>query len=299
MEKFSKVIHSIQKYNLLINVDYKDFLQAQNLDSFASIWDNQDGKTIKDIKPRKVVRLCVPNSQNGTTLYIKKHKLQFIGLRGLMQKLRGSHWISQGPLEFKNICAFRENGLHTVIPVAAGERFYRLFWVQSLLITQDFSPYNSLELITEHDPDYFTGSVGKIRKNALLQEIASLAKKMHARGYHHRDFNATHILLHYDHGSAKPLLALFDLQRVEKKRSIAARWMIKGLARLNYSLPDHIFSTQDKLRVFLSYHEREKLDLVRRILWFWIQRKEARITRHTEKKLMKKNLLSIIFQIIV
>jgi hypothetical protein len=111
---------------------------------------------------------------------------------------------------------------------------------------------------------------------------------MHASGYHHRDLNATHILLHCAHDQKKPDLALFDLQRVEEKNIPSYRWMIKGLARLNYSLNHPAFHLQDKVKLFLAYRGKETFGILDRFLWLWIQRKEARIRRHTEKNRLKQ-----------
>ena len=111
---------------------------------------------------------------------------------------------------------------------------------------------------------------------------------MHQNGFNHRDFNATHILLHYDNGSDVPKIALFDLQRVEKRRFLRFRWKIKSIARLNYSLPDDIFSPKDKLYIFLSYKGKKRLNPYNHLEWLWIKRKTTKIKRHQEKKINQK-----------
>jgi hypothetical protein len=286
MRNFSSAISYLQKGSLQINKDYIDFLQTKNLSSFEDIWKHEEEQIIKDIKPRSVSRLSFPETPDEQTLFIKKHKRQFIGLRGIIQRCRGKRGISQGPLEFENICEFRKNGLNTVIPIAAGERFLSIFWVESLLITQNFFPYESLESLQEKKPDFFSGSKGKERKNALVKKISTLAQKMHSSGFHHRDFNATHILLYYDKDSESidPHIALFDLQRIEKKKYFHLRWRIKCLARLNYSLSDKIFTKQDRVRTLLLYNGKQRVGFIEKMQWYWIQKKTAQIKKHTKKK---------------
>jgi heptose I phosphotransferase len=125
------------------------------------------------------------------------------------------------------------------------------------------------------------------RKKILLKKISALAKKMHQKGFNHRDFNATHILLDYSTGPYAPGIALFDLQRVEKNKFFHFRWKIKSLARLNYSLPGKIFTDPDRLSILLYYNDRTSPNIIDRLQWFWIQKKTARIKRHTEKKRME------------
>lgn len=278
---FSSIISTSRVNGLIINKDFKEFLYDNQINTFDSIWQIQEVQTIKDIKHRFVYRLDV-SKNNKCILYIKKHKLQFIGLRGVIKRCLGIEEFSQGYLEFKNICDFRKNKLATAIPVAAGEKFYCFFWVKSFLITKDFSPYVSLEYLFSKYPEFIHNT-----KYNLIETIALLARKMHKSGFHHRDFNATHILLYYNNKYVNPHLALFDLQRVERKKILRFRWMIKCLARLNYTLPDNIFNSQDRLRFLLIYRGKKTLSFIDRLLWLLIHIKTQRIRRHTEKKYIK------------
>jgi hypothetical protein len=65
--------------------------------------------------------------------------------------------------------------------------------------------------------------------------------------------------------------------------------MIKSLARLNYTLPDELFDTEDRIHLFLSYKNKSRLQMWDRLQWFWIKKKTARIKRHTEKMRIRKN----------
>ena len=213
--------------------------------------------------------------------------MEFVGFWRLFSRFFPKWGLSQGRLEFENICDFRNCGLPTVVPIAAGKKFFRFFWAKSFLITEDFSPYVSLEALLEDQPDFFTGQEAKHNKKILINEISALARKMHQNGFNHRDFNATHILLHYDNRSDVPKIALFDLQRVDKKRFLKFRWKIKSIAGLSYSLPDDLFNAEDRLYIFLAYNGKNSLNFLDHLQWIWIKKKMARIKRHTEKKPLK------------
>lgn len=283
MKEFSTSICLTEKKGIVINKDYEAFLRDIGLDSFEAAWDHRSGQVVKEVKQRSVIRLEAANNHVRKSFYLKLHKPEFIGLRGLLCRALGKKTISQGLLELNNICEFREKGLSTIIPVAAGEKFEGFFRIKSFLITQDCSPYVSLETLMDNQTDFFRGLHGEKRKKTLLRAIASLAERMHKKGFNHRDFNATHILLHYAGQSDAPDIALFDLQRIEKNKLFRLRWKIKSLARLNYTLPEDLFSKQDRINLLLFYKNKSRFNIFDRLEWFWIEKKTARIKRHTEK----------------
>ncbi|MFO7839799.1 MAG: lipopolysaccharide kinase InaA family protein [Desulfosalsimonadaceae bacterium] len=289
MKDFCSAIACIRKKDLIINREYEALLRDIGFDGFESVWHHPAGETVKSIAPRSVVRFSVIHRDVSRSLFLKRHNLEFTGFRGLLGLLLNRKGATQGTLEFWNICAFRKNGLQTVSPVAAGEKFYRIFWAQSFLITEDFYPYVSLEYLLKSNPGFFSGREGEDRKKYLIKEIGGLARKMHNKGFNHQDFNATHILLYYPRDSDIPQIALFDMQRVEKNIFFRFRWKIKSLARLNYSLPAEIFSEQDRIDILLFYNCKSHPDFTDRVQWLWIRKKTARIKRHTEKHHIRKN----------
>jgi len=276
------VIYSKTK-NCIINMEYQTFLKRHQLDTFNSVFMFKGGETAKTLKERSVIRFEVEDIDATKTFYLKRHNLSFIGLTRLLFLFFPNKAVSEGIKEFKNIYDFRKKNLATVVPVAAGEKFVNFFWVESFLLTEDFSPFIPLEDLVKEKPNFFKGRNGKSRKQKLLKEIAVFARHMHAQGFNHRDFNTTHILVKYSAADEKPELAVFDLQRVNKNKLFKFRWMIKSLARVNYSLPRHMFSNRDIIYLFRTYKGKEKINFLDRCQWFWINRKTGRIKKHTEK----------------
>jgi heptose I phosphotransferase len=222
-------------------------------------------------------------SSRDTQVYLKRHTVGKMGQRTRVRRQTGNRRLSPGPKEFDNICSFRKHGLATVVPIAAGEKRSSPDGIESFILTEDFSPYVQLEALQRDEPGFFMGEAGVSRKETLLTEIAQLAGRMHCAGFNHRDFNATHILLLYKSGSDTPRLALFDLERVEVGGRCRCRWPIKSIARLNYTLPEEIFSPRDRKHLWMAYKGKESMDLWDMAQWIWIQRKTKRIARHTAK----------------
>ncbi len=288
MKDFSSQIECIKKDHLIFNKDYLKVLYDVHFDAFESVWKYQDGKTIKKIKARSVIRFEIQTDSGKKYFYLKRHHTEFVGIKRIRALFFPKPVLSEGKREFENICDFRKGGLGTVSPVAAGERFVKFCWVQSFLITEDFSPFISLEYTLRDNPEFFMGKNAGDRKRNLINRIGIFAKRMHEKGFNHRDFNATHILLYYKVKSDAPDIALFDLQRVDRSSVLQFRWIIKSLAELNYTLPESLFDEEDRIPLLLSYRGKKKLNLWGWLQWLWIKRKTARIKKHTEKMMAKR-----------
>ncbi len=288
MKDFSSSIKCIEKNHMMLNRDCLDLLKDIQFDSFESVWKYQDGETIKKIKARSVIRFEIQTDSGKKYFYLKRHNTKFAGIQRFLSLFFPKLVLSEGKREFENICDFREGGLGTVLPVAAGERFVKFCWVQSFLVTEDFSPFISLEYMLRDNPEFFMGEDGYEKKRILINKIGIFAREMHNKGFNHRDFNATHILLHYKDESDIPDIALFDFQRVDRNSVPRFRWVIKSLSELNFTLPESIFNKKDRISLLLSYRGKKKLNLWERLQWLWIKKKTARIKRHTEKMLARR-----------
>lgn len=287
MKELPSLLTCTRVNDLTINTDYRFVLERAGLDCFNSVWRYNRGETIKQIPLRSLIRFDLDVHGEKKYFYLKKHNLESVGFKKLLSYFKRKTTLSQGYIEFNHICDFRKHGLATVIPVAAGEKSSGFFKSTSFLLTLDVFPYISLEYFMEKKPDFFSGSKGVNRKKILIRELALLSKKMHACGFNHRDFNATHILLFYNDTSDIPKLALFDLQRVDKKKYLRFFWAIKSMAELGYTLPSYLFDENDRYSLFLSYKGKTRLNMMDRLQWHLIKRKINRISRHV-KKVKKK-----------
>jgi hypothetical protein len=275
---------SLEKLDhMVVNREFLPALKRAGMTDFERVFHFDGGTLVKRIKARSVTRITIGGPMRPLDLYLKRH----VGARAALSELLAA-WmnpgrsITPGMVEFENICAFREHGLATVTPVAAGRRRIGLLRYESFLITESVSPFTSLEAIIRHDPARFEGPQGEVFKRSLLTAVGVLARRMHAAGFNNRDFNATHVLIGPDEGNDRIALALFDLQRVDRKKWMRFRWMIKTMAELIYSMPAPLFSDRDHRRLFSAYAGRAGQGCRDRFLWWWIKKKVGRIARHTE-----------------
>ncbi|MFW6332155.1 MAG: lipopolysaccharide kinase InaA family protein [Thermodesulfobacteriota bacterium] len=287
MNEFTGSITRRKENGLLLNQAFRDLLKSNGLLDFDAIYRFKGGQIVKKISNRTIVRIELYAPEKHI-LYLKRHVPERISAFISPSFLDFSGTPSQGRLEFENICDFRQNSIPTVTPVACGEHRIHSNRVESFVLTEDFHPWISLEEMIRDQPGFFKGHEGEGRKKVLLDKLGQLAKKMHRSGFNHRDFNATHILLRYTEDGELHEPALFDLQRVDRKRIFRFRWIIKALAELNYSLPENLFTPKDRLRLFQAYHGKPSLSVWNQFQYLWVQKKTGRISRHTDHMMAKR-----------
>ncbi|OKY75617.1 MAG: hypothetical protein BM485_07795 [Desulfobulbaceae bacterium DB1] len=274
-------------WRLVINVLYQQQLQSAGLRTFEDFYDLHLGTLIKKIKERSVYRCEIA----GTVFFLKRHDREQQQKKGLRPS-SSLVWQSEGGKEFVYFYDFRRHGLATAVPVAMGERVYENGTVDSFFLTEDFSPYVQLEELIRNQPDRLAGLQHTLLRKNILRGVAGYAGKMHASGYNHLDFNATHVLLaNIDSGA--PDIALFDLQRIDRNTLGRFRWPVKALAEFNYSSRENaIFSDSERFLLFQVYlaKEGQSLNLLERLTWRWIRSKTERIARHADRRRARKKV---------
>ncbi len=130
---------------------------------------------------------------------------------------------------------------------------------RSAIITRALDGMISLE-------DYMPATVGE--KRLLINEIAHMAREVHAAGVNHRDFYLCHFLM--DRGmSDGPKLHLIDLHRAQLRSRVPARWLAKDLGGLLFSAFDKGLTRRDLLRFIRAYRPEGLRASLRREGWFW------------------------------
>ncbi len=270
--------------HLLVNQTYLPLLKSADLLDFDRLY-HHGGELRKKIRERSVYRLTLGSGDDEIPCYLKRHEAARPALSDLAAHFLFGRRMSPGMAEFENILEFKRAGIPTVIPVVAGERRVSFFRYESFLLTRDTAPYESLESIIRFHPERLENPRFKHR---LIRAIGRLARRMHERGFNHRDFNATHVLVGPAETGGGISLSLFDLQRVDRKKWLRLKWRIKTLAELFYTMADPVFDETDRRLLFQAYRGASGLSWWDRFQLFWIDRKTARIWRHTNKIMARK-----------
>ena len=272
--------------HMVVNQHYVSFLDSQQLLDFDRIY-HYSGPVIKQHRERtvmrSVVRMELCSDSEKRTFYLKRHVPFRAGFMGKIAPFFMKKYFSPGMSEFENICTFREHGIATAVPVAAGGRKISASQYESFLVTESFEPYIPLEDLIRIFADDLRGKTGEIRKKNLIRQVALMARQVHNAGFNHRDLNATHVLVSPFDEKGLFSLATFDLQRIDRKKWLRWKWFIKVMAEMSYTLPAPLFTEQDWLLLYQTYKDSQRLNMWDRFELRIIQRKRKKISRHTDK----------------
>ncbi|WP_303721358.1 lipopolysaccharide core heptose(I) kinase RfaP [Malonomonas rubra] len=153
--------------------------------------------------------------------------------------------------EYRAIRRCEELGIATMTIAGYGRRGWNPARQQSFLITDELVDVVSLEDVCR---DWPASPLQPGIKWSLIREVAAVARKLHENGVNHRDFYLCHFLakrssLH----AATPELHLIDLHRVQLRRQVPRRWLVKDLGGLLFSTFDIGLSRRDWLRFLRAY----------------------------------------------
>ena len=268
-----------------LNKSYKKLLKQNGLSVFPDFMTYSRGNVLKRLPSRTITKVELPNGRNKAAFFLKRHA-GTLKPGEMLRTLLSGFSISWGRKEWEVIEAFRECGIPTLTPVAAGEKV-SLLRQESFLMTEELSGFQSLERFLQES---FTPPLPaeKIKeKRALIREVAEIANKMHSAGFNHRDFYCCHIFIRRSDDGSRELRVL-DLQRVDRRRWFRRHWIIKDLAALNYSASPQIITKSDRLRFLNHYMDgkdkvRQNLPFIRQVI-----RKTERIRRHDKKLQARK-----------
>lgn len=240
--------------HLWIDPAFRPALESTGLASLPAVMETKSGKCLRVLKDRENWRLDLPHVPGPPGAYLKKHHIRTMG-SWLRAKLGRGPGDTAGRVEARNIALLRRAGIAAMRLIAFGEQLLPNGELQSFVLTQELAGYLQLD-------HYLKQRVASAARRTpteqaalrvLVDQVAELAGKFHRLGYNHRDLYCCHFFVKPE-SEGRFQINLIDLQRVEHRRWLRRRWIIKDLAQLSYSAP------RDQIRC------REKLAFMRRYL---------------------------------
>jgi heptose I phosphotransferase len=201
------------------------------------------GQTVREVTGRRTLRIDL----DGRTFYLKLHT--GIGLKELFK-----NWLSfRQPVfgarnEFK-ACRYLEScGIRAPIVAAFAQSRGPAWRRRSLVMCDELSGFEDLETLSlrwsAEPPD------GR-EVRALVMQVALFARAFHDAGLVHRDFYICHLLRDSNHPESP--LAVLDLHRARQFAELPARWRLRDLAALQFSVLDLPISRLAWLRFVRVY----------------------------------------------
>jgi heptose I phosphotransferase len=248
---------------IYIRSEYKNlFADFKSVDDFLRI----DIDIVRNFKNRITGHFEI----GGQGFYIKKHFA--CGLAVVLDELshiRKPH-ISAGH-ERAALDKLKALGIDTMSVVAFGQDGKSLSSQRSFLVTNELTNVQSLEDICRDWPVKPPPTKFKL---ALINRVASIAKKMHDNGMNHRDFYICHFLLDIAGGAAEyenriPKLFLVDLHRAQIRPQLPFRWRVKDIGGLYFSALDIGITRNDIYRFIRIYTGKSIRETFKQDKRFW------------------------------
>lgn len=249
---------------------------------FTRAWQGQDpfaaaraigGEVFRELEQRQTLAFTL----DGQRYFIKRHQGARLGelLKNLLS-LRLP--VVSARNEYVALRAMQALGLQVPQPAAYGRRGWLPAQLESFLVTHDVGPHESLE---DHCRDWAGQPPVFRHKQALLLQVAQIARRMHGAGICHRDFYLCHFLRRERDGE----LVVIDLHRALVQRRLAARWIIKDLAGLWFSAMDAGLTQRDLWRFLLAYRQQPLRNILGGELPFWrvVQRRALKLYRKHQR----------------
>ena len=248
---------------IYIRSEYKSlFGDFKSVDDFLQI----DVDIVRNFKNRITGYFEI----GGKGFYIKKHFA--CGLAVVLDELshiRKPH-IGAGH-ERAALDKLKALGIDTMSVVAFGQDGKSLPSQRSFLVTNELTNVLSLEDICRNWP---VKPPPMKFKRALINQVASIAKKIHDNGMNHRDFYICHFLLDIAGGVAEyenciPKLFLIDLHRAQIRPKLPFRWRVKDIGSLYFSAMDIGITRNDIYRFIRIYTGKYIRETFKQDKRFW------------------------------
>lgn len=268
---------------LYIERDYVDEFKRLKLTSTDAVFSFTKGRNLAknnlaDFRSRLRFTARPANTEHPVRLFMKRYIKPPLSVQLKNWYYRRKN-ISLGKSEAETAETLRRAGIDTPRTVAFGEKRSGIFERGSFIITAEIPDAEALE---RKLPECCTKPPDReslrLKRN-FVHRLALFVKKFHATRLRHRDLYLSHIF--YDN---KGCLHLIDLSRVFRPAVLSERFRLKDLAQLYYSAPGKFFTGTDRLRFFLAYTGRKKLNNKHKILIRRILKRVAGMARHDKKR---------------
>ncbi len=226
-----------QPREVWIDEEFVPLLDAAGLVDFDSFMETERGRCLRALEDRENWRLDLPHPDGRAAgMYLKKHHVRSWGW-WLRARLGKSPRRSPGRVEARNIVRLDRSGVAAMRLVAFGDRLHADGLLESFVVTEELVGYTQLDHFLRRR--FATGGASPGRDLALarlLAQVADVAAQFHQAGFNHRDFYCCHFFIREGADGIFDV-RLIDLQRVERRRWLRWRWIVKDLAQLAYSAP--------------------------------------------------------------
>ncbi len=176
--------------------------------------------------------------------------------------------------ERNGIAALNKIGVPTATLAGFGRRGWNPARRESFVVTESLDGMVSLAVLLEQHWAALPQRQRLRLKRFFLQRCAEIARALHSHGMNHRDFYLYHFLVRDRdwaawHPRDETVVFLIDLHRMQFRRRVPGRWLVKDLGGLLFAALDAGLTTRDLLRFARVYHAEPLRTLFPAHTTFW------------------------------
>ncbi len=270
----------VRKGNLFINRDFLPFLESLGLETYEDFLE-LEGDVVKSVvRERTTTRHLL----GAGVFYMKKQVLP--GFKETLKLLLRFRLPQDAMKEWRAILAFHARGIPTITPVAAGRKLLGGAIVkESFLLTDGLEDARRLDHFLKERFGMPCRGEALSDKRAILARLADLSRDMHRKGFNHRDFYLCHIFT-----DSRGRLFILDLHRVDIRKKVGRRWIVKDLAALLFSSMEAPVTSGQRMAFYKRYMGIERLSAKDKVFIREVTRKAVRMARHTCKMYMHESI---------
>lgn len=224
-------------------------LRSAGLDSVDGLFRFADGRSLDKHglqRHRQRIRLELGNGAGREVYYLKR--VTRPPLREQMARVvQGAAWDSSAWREWHHIRRLTEIGVPTMRCAALAAEMSGGWERRSALITAAV-PGESLERWLPRA----WAALSRLRRRALIGQVAAVARILHLARLFHRDLYLSHLFVDWP-SPERPVVYVIDLARMLERPRRSWRWQIKDLAALHYSAPAGLVGRTDRVRFLRLY----------------------------------------------
>jgi len=255
-----------------VDARFRPWLERAGLTSVDSVMSTQEGKLLRALRDRENWRLELNDGHHQPRgAYLKKHHFATVGT-WMRAKLGTGPGVSPGRAEARSVARLAQGGIAAMQLIAFGEQLHKSGKLESFVLTEELNGFTQLDhfLRRRFAPLAARAPARDEALEDLILSVADVAARFHRLGFNHRDLYCCHFFIR-EEVPAQFQVHLIDLQRVEYRRRLRGRWIVKDLAQLAYSAPRDRLTCTHRLRFMKRYLGVRRLrpedkQLIRRVM---------------------------------
>lgn len=260
-----------------VDAEYAEAFRGAQLTTIEAVFDFQgDANLVKENLARHRTRIKFTLPGTLAAFFLKRYNRVPI-----MYQLK--NWLchrkiaSSAAFDYLPASQLAQHGIPTPKTIAYGYEWCGLFEKRSFMVMSAIEGHSLEEQLPACFDDAKSEESYRLRCR-FIDKLADFVRAFHDTGFRHRDLYLCHIFV-----TCEDKFHLIDLHRAFKPGLLSERYRLKDLTQLHYSSHGRVISQPDRLRFYLRYRGKTKLDASDRRFLRKIKSKAWKMALHDMK----------------